>query len=78
MAALTIDDLTVRIPVSSGDIVHAASNVGLVVESGTVTALIGESGCGKSILASAVLGMLPAGARVSGSVSVFVCFVVVC
>lgn len=68
MTALTVDDLTVRIPVSGGGIVHAASNVDLAVEAGTVTALVGESGCGKSILASAVLGMLPVGSRVSGSV----------
>ncbi len=70
MTVLRIDDLTVRIPLPRGGVVHAASNVDLSVGAGTVTALVGESGCGKSVLASAVLGMLPAGARVSGSVAV--------
>lgn len=50
--------------------VHAATDVGLGVESGTITALVGESGCGKSIVASAVMAMLPAGSSVSGTVTV--------
>ncbi|WP_072803434.1 ABC transporter ATP-binding protein [Rhodococcoides yunnanense] len=70
MTALSIEDVTVRIPLADGSLVHAASEVSLAVEAGTVTALVGESGCGKSILASAVMAMLPAGAQVSGSVTV--------
>ena len=50
-----------------GSVVHAASDVSLDVPRGTITALVGESGCGKSILASAVMDQLPAGARRSGS-----------
>src|SRR5699024_8649462 len=34
------------------------------------TALVGESGCGKSILASALCGLLPAGSHVSGAITV--------
>lgn len=70
MNALSIDNLTVRIPVRGGGVVHAASNVDLVVEPGTITALVGESGCGKSILAAAVMAMLPPDATVSGAISV--------
>ncbi|MGK2887130.1 MAG: ABC transporter ATP-binding protein [Rhodococcus sp. (in: high G+C Gram-positive bacteria)] len=70
MTALLIENLTVRIPLPGGASVHAASNVDLAVDAGTITALVGESGCGKSVLASAVLGMLPAGASVTGSVTV--------
>lgn len=66
-AALTIDALTVRIPVGSG-VVHAATDVDLTLEAGRVHALVGESGCGKSIVASAACGLLPSNARVSGSV----------
>lgn len=70
MTALSIENLTVRIPLADGAVVHAASGVNLEVEAGTVTALVGESGCGKSILASAVMAMLPVGSKVSGTVSV--------
>lgn len=70
MSALSIEGLTVRIPLPGGSVVHAASGVSLSVAAGSVTALVGESGCGKSIVASAVLAMLPPRTRVSGSVSV--------
>ncbi len=42
--------------------------VSLSVEVGEVLSLVGESGSGKSITARAVLGMLPRGARTTGSV----------
>lgn len=66
-AALTVDGLTVRIPVGSG-VVHAATDVSLDLHPGRTHALVGESGCGKSIVASAVCGLLPSNARVSGSI----------
>ncbi|WP_280305695.1 ATP-binding cassette domain-containing protein [Nocardia neocaledoniensis] len=68
--SLTIDSLTVRIPLRGKDVVHAATDVSLDVPAGSITALVGESGCGKSIVASAVLGVLPPEAVVSGSVRV--------
>lgn len=70
MSALSIENLTVRIPLADGSVVHAASDVSLTVEAGSITALVGESGCGKSILASAVMAMLPAGATATGCVRV--------
>ncbi|PTR21856.1 oligopeptide/dipeptide ABC transporter ATP-binding protein [Rhodococcus sp. OK519] len=66
-AALTVDGLTVRIPVGSG-VVHATTDVSLDLDAGRVHALVGESGCGKSIVASAACGLLPSHARVSGSI----------
>ncbi|MDV6301011.1 MULTISPECIES: ABC transporter ATP-binding protein [Rhodococcus] len=66
---LSVRNLTVRIPIGRRW-VHAASDVDLEVPAGTVTALVGESGCGKSILAATVMAMLPVGATVSGSVVV--------
>ncbi|CAM2856994.1 ABC transporter ATP-binding protein [Prescottella defluvii] len=66
-AALTVDALTVRIPVGTG-VVHAATDVSLTLETGGTHAVVGESGCGKSIVASAICGLLPPHARVSGSV----------
>lgn len=48
--------------------VHAATDVSLTVSAGRVLALVGESGCGKSVLAAAILGLLPANAQVRGRV----------
>ncbi|GAA3230598.1 ABC transporter ATP-binding protein [Oerskovia jenensis] len=69
-ASLRIEHLTVRLPLPNGSVVHAASDVSLDVPRGTITALVGESGCGKSILASAVMDQLPAGARRTGSITI--------
>ncbi|MEU8900393.1 ATP-binding cassette domain-containing protein [Nocardia sp. NPDC048505] len=68
-SGLGIRDLTVRIPLRPGAVVHAVSEVSLDLAPGTVTALVGESGCGKSMVGAAVLGMLPAHAQVRGTVT---------
>lgn len=47
----------------------AIREVSLTVEPGRVTAVAGESGSGKSLLAHAILGLLPQNARVGGSIS---------
>ena len=70
---LEIDELTVRIPLRGGDVVHAATDVCLTVHRGEVVAVVGESGCGKSIIASAVVGMLPPHASVEGRVRFYPC-----
>ncbi|MEV0248709.1 ATP-binding cassette domain-containing protein [Nocardia sp. NPDC050712] len=66
---LGIRDLTVRIPLRPGAVVHAVTEVSLDVAPGMVTALVGESGCGKSMVAAAVLGMLPSNSQVTGTVT---------
>jgi len=65
---VTIDGLTIRIPLANGRRVHAASDVSLRLQRGEVHAVIGESGCGKSTIAQAMTGLLPRTAQVSGSV----------
>lgn len=45
-------------------------SVSLVVHSGRITALLGESGCGKSMVAAALAGLLPPVARGTGEVRV--------
>jgi peptide/nickel transport system ATP-binding protein len=47
-------------------IVAAVTDVGFALRPGRVLVLVGESGCGKSVLASALLGLLPANAQVRG------------
>ncbi|MFF7484848.1 ABC transporter ATP-binding protein [Streptomyces luteogriseus] len=47
--------------------VAAVTDACFDVAPGECVALIGESGCGKSVLASALLGLLPGNARTAGS-----------
>ena len=46
----------------------ALNNLNLDIDTGETLAIIGESGSGKSTLALALAGLLPANARVSGSI----------
>ncbi|WP_085370535.1 ABC transporter ATP-binding protein [Leifsonia sp. NCR5] len=65
---LTVDDLTVSLPTASGyvGVVRGAS---LTVGEGEIVGLAGESGSGKTMTSSAILGILPKGARTSGTVA---------
>jgi oligopeptide/dipeptide ABC transporter ATP-binding protein len=55
---LTIDDATVEFPVNGGS-VRAVDGVSVEVFPGETLAVVGESGCGKTTLARAVLGLQP-------------------
>ncbi|WP_214366509.1 ABC transporter ATP-binding protein [Pseudonocardia sp. H11422] len=44
------------------------SGASLTLRPGRLLALVGESGCGKSVLAGAIMGLLPANAEVAGRV----------
>lgn len=68
MTVLSISGLSVQLGLSDGRWVHAVTDLDLDLPAGTVTLLVGESGCGKSVLASTVMGLLPPTARVRGRV----------
>jgi oligopeptide/dipeptide ABC transporter ATP-binding protein len=57
--------LTVELPTPAGWI-RPVDNVSFALEAGESLGLVGESGSGKSMLALALMGLLPPGARVRG------------
>ena len=63
MSLLEVNNLTV----SFGDH-HVVRNVSFAVQPGEQLGIIGESGSGKSLSMLAIMGLLPEGATVSGSV----------
>jgi peptide/nickel transport system ATP-binding protein len=67
-ALLDVRDLSVRFVTEDGP-VQAVSDVSFQLEEKQVLALVGESGCGKSVTAMSILGLLPTSADPSGSVS---------
>lgn len=66
MVNLEIDRVSVRFALK-GATVEAVNDVSLTLRPGECVALVGESGCGKTVLASALLGFLPGNAQTSGS-----------
>ncbi|MFW5722834.1 MAG: ABC transporter ATP-binding protein [Desulfohalobiaceae bacterium] len=64
---LRVNDLKVHFDTPEG-VVRAVDGVSLSLAPGQRTCLVGESGCGKTILALALLRLLPPQARVSGNV----------
>lgn len=62
---LEVRGLTVELPTASGW-VRPVNEVSLRIAAGESLGLVGESGSGKTMLALALMGLLPPGARVSG------------
>jgi oligopeptide/dipeptide ABC transporter ATP-binding protein len=65
IALLDVRGLTVELPTAAGWI-RPVNDVSLALATGETLALVGESGSGKTMLALAVLGLLPPAARMSG------------
>jgi peptide/nickel transport system ATP-binding protein len=64
---LEVSDLSVRFDTDEGS-VHAVDRMSFGLEAGQVLGVVGESGCGKTVTALSMLGLLPPSARVSGTV----------
>jgi len=67
-ALLETEDLQVWFDLPGGGTLHAVQGVSLGLERGERLGLVGESGCGKTTTALALMGLLPANATVSGGV----------
>ena len=70
MPLLSVEDVSVEFRTRHG-VVRALDRVGFSVERGETVGVVGESGSGKSVTAFAVLGLLPAAARVTAGRAIF-------
>ena len=64
---LEVKDLRVRLQTQRGP-AEAIRGVSFTLQRGETLGLVGESGCGKSITAMALMGLLPENAQVTGSI----------
>ncbi|MCB5168246.1 ABC transporter ATP-binding protein [Streptomyces bambusae] len=64
---LRVHGLSVRFALRGGRYVEAVIDAGFELAAGECLVLVGESGCGKSVLASALLGLLPGNAQTAGT-----------
>ncbi|AKR57224.1 peptide ABC transporter ATP-binding protein [Youhaiella tibetensis] len=67
---LDVRDLTVTVP-ARGGVATIVDGISFRVERGEALGVVGESGCGKSITAMSLLGLLPPGGKVSKGSAAF-------
>ncbi len=64
---LSVEDVVVDLPTPRGNL-RAVDRVNLTVGAGRTLGVVGESGCGKTMLSRAILQLLPKKAKLSGRV----------
>jgi peptide/nickel transport system permease protein len=62
---LTVQHLSVSFPGRERDL-RVVQEVSFDVAAGEIVGIVGESGCGKSVTASAIIGLLPGSGRIDG------------
>jgi peptide/nickel transport system ATP-binding protein len=62
---LEVEDLRTHIKLRQGT-VHAVDGVSLHVDPGETLGIVGESGCGKTMTALSIIGLLPVGGHIAG------------
>ena len=67
MELIRIAGLKVAFSTRSEEI-RAVDTVDLSIQSGDTISLIGESGCGKTVMGMAIMGLLPKNAMISGTI----------
>ena len=60
-AVLEVENLSIEIPIAAG-LLHPVRGISFHVDQGETLAIVGESGCGKSLTSLAVMGLLPSAA----------------
>jgi oligopeptide/dipeptide ABC transporter ATP-binding protein len=65
---LQVEDLHVWFDLQDGGELHAVQGVGFTLDPGERLGLVGESGCGKTTTALAIMGLLPPSASAAGRV----------
>ncbi|MCQ9342645.1 dipeptide/oligopeptide/nickel ABC transporter permease/ATP-binding protein [Corynebacterium kozikiae] len=64
---IEVRNLCIAFPEAHGD-VNIVDNVNFTVSPGQTMGLVGESGCGKSLVSLAIMGLLPKTARITGEI----------
>ncbi|CUU52166.1 dipeptide/oligopeptide/nickel ABC transporter permease/ATP-binding protein [Actinobacillus pleuropneumoniae] len=64
---LQVKNLSIRFPNRYGEI-PLVDNISFTVHEGETMGLVGESGCGKSITAFSIMGLLPKTAKITGEI----------
>jgi peptide/nickel transport system permease protein len=67
-ALLSVRDLTVSVAGPGSGETQLVDAMSFDLMAGRTLAIVGESGCGKSVTARAILGVAPAGGRITGSI----------
>jgi peptide/nickel transport system ATP-binding protein len=67
MNLLDIDNLNISFPTKAG-VVQASDGVTFKIRQGEVLCLVGESGCGKTILALSIMRLLPRNVLINGKI----------
>jgi peptide/nickel transport system ATP-binding protein len=67
LALLSVEDVAVDLPTARGNL-RAVDGVDLTVGAGRTLGIVGESGCGKTMLSRAILQLLPKKAKLTGRV----------
>ena len=63
---LEIDHLSIGFPAENGGNILAVNDVSFAVPRGSITGILGESGCGKSMTARSIMGLVKAPGRILG------------
>ena len=64
-AMLVIEDLQVKL-FTEGGALPVLNHISLSVKPGEIVGIVGESGCGKSMLASSVMGLIQSPGKITG------------
>jgi oligopeptide/dipeptide ABC transporter ATP-binding protein len=64
MSVLVVDNLRTSFEINSGEY-HAVREISFAIDEGETLAIVGESGCGKSMLAMSIMRLLPSVASIT-------------